>query len=217
LNDVRSKKQPNTGYSGSERVTKIPSRGQSHLANLTNYLEMIKVGFANNLNTTAVLGIGDIHNIEKFHHDHAHGNTDTWWETRRDFAAEITAFANQLANIIDFDGKRLLDNTLIVLTGEVGDGGHNIINKGHILIGGGAHIQTGRYLKQTLVQGASQIQGLMREDINGTLQRQITFGNQHTQQAGSRTNADLLREIGNLAGLSLPEFGLPSQNKGDVL
>ena len=35
--------------------------------------------------------------------------------------------------------------------------------------------------------------------------------------ASARTNADLLREVGNLAGLNLTQFGLPSQNRGSVL
>lgn len=216
--EVEIKKRPIQGYSGMEQIGQIPTRQQSSLEDLPNYLEMIKVGFANNLTTSAVLGIGDLHGIDKFHEDHAHGNTDIWWNTRRDFAQHITQFAQELSTIMDYDGNTLLDNTVIVLTGEVGDGGHNIINKGHIVIGGGGgKIQSGRYLKQNLVQGATNIQSLMREDINGTLQKQIGFGNQHTQQAGSRTNADLLREIGNIAGLNLSQFGLPSQNKGGVL
>lgn len=218
VEDVEVRKRPVQGYSGSERLARIPSNQQSRLEDLPYYLDMIKVGFANDLTRSAVLGIGDVHSIEKFHHDHAHGNTNIWWDTRREFAQQITRFVNELATVQDFDGNSLLHNTLIVLTGEVGDGGHNIINKGHILFGAaGGQIETGRYLKQSLVSGAGNIQSLMREDINGVLQRQITFGNQHTQQAGSRTNADLLREVGNLAGLNLSQFGLASQNKGDVL
>lgn len=215
---VEVKKRPVQGYAGTERLSSIPSSSQSRLEDVSSFLDMVKVGFANNLTTSAVLGIGDLHSIDKFHHDHAHGNTDIWWDTRRDFAQHITRFVNELATVQDFDGNSLLHNTVIVLSGEVGDGGHNIINKGHIVFGnGGGQIQTGRYLKQAVVSGASNIQSLMREDINGTLQRQITFGNQHTQQAGTRTNADILRDVGNIAGLNLTEFGLPSQNKGNVL
>ncbi len=218
VNDVEGKKEVSVGYSGNERLARIPSSDQSRFDDLRDYLDMVKVGFANNLTTSAVLGIGDISGIAQFHHNHAHGNTDTFWDTRRTFAQYITDFVNELERTPDVDGNSLLDNTAIVLTGEVGDGGHNIINKGHIVLGGGGgNIQTGRFLKQTLVQGASNIQSLQREDINGTPQRQIGFGNQHTQMAGSRTNADLLREIGNIAGLNLTEFGLPSQNKGSVL
>ena len=218
LDDLENKKRPIQGYSGSERLENIPASGQSSLEDLPQFLEMIKVGFANNLTTSAVLGIGDINGISQFHHEHAHGNTDTFWQTRNGFAQHIVNFVNDLSRIVDTDGNLLIDNTVILLTGEVGDGGHNVINKGQIVIGGGGgQIARGRYLKQEVVSGRNNILALRREDINGVLQPQITFGNNHTQQAGTRTNADLLRDIGNIAGLNISEFGLPSQNKGSVI
>ena len=88
----------------------------------------------------------------------------------------------------------------------------NITNKGHILIGGKNHLQTGRVIKPALLTGAPAKQ-LVREDVNGALQPQLRWSN----EASSRTHADLYREIGNLAGLNLSEFGLPSQNRGDIL
>ena len=111
-----------------------------------------------------------------------------------------------------------LDPDVIVLSGEVGDGQHDVVNKGHILFGrAGGKLETNRFLKQQLVQGHANITGLMREDIDGSLQRQLNWGSYHTMRVGSRTNADLLREVGSLAGLQLSQFGLPSQNKGSVL
>ena len=214
---VRGKFAVSAGVSGTQKLSHVPASSQSHKENLESYLEMIKVGFANNMTTSAVLGIGDIDGIADFHHTHAHSNSDIWWDSRRNFAQSIVNFANGLAAITDFDGRSLLDNTIIVLSGEVGDGGHNVINKGQIVIGGGAHIPVGRYLKQDVVSGRDNIRALMREDIDGNLVPQLTFGNQHTQMAGTRTHADLLREVGNVAGLNLMEFGLPSQNKGAVL
>lgn len=214
---AQSKAKPAAGFSGTEILSSLPLAKQSGMQDLSSYLEMIKVGFANNMTTSAVLGIGDVHKIDKLHHEHAHGRTSTWWKTRTDFAQQFANFVRELDRTIDFDGNTLLDNTLIVLTGEVGDGGHDVINKGHIVIGGGSRIATGRYLKQAVVEGSSEIKALMREDINGRLQQQITFGNANEQKAGSRTNADLLREIGNIAGLNLSQFGLASQNKGDIL
>lgn len=218
VEDAQSKAKPIASYGGTEVLSSMPHPKQTGMDDLKSYLDMIKVGFANNLTTSAVLGIGDLHEIDKFHHDHAHGITPTWWKTRTEFAQLIADFAKELDAIVDFDGNSVLDNTIIVLTGEVGDGGHDVINKGHILIGGGGgQLATGRYLKQTLVEGASNIRALEREDINGRLQQQLTFGNANTQKAGSRTNADLLREIGNIAGLKLNQFGLASQNKGSLL
>ena len=218
VEDMQLKSQPVVSFGGSEVLSSIPIAKQSSLDDLTHYLDMIRVGFANNTTTSAVLGIGDIHDIDQFHHHHAHGKTPTYWNTRSEFAQRIVDFANALDKTLDTDGNTLLDNTIIVLTGEVGDGGHDIINKGHIVIGGGGgNIQMGRYLKQDLVSGYSNIKGLKREDIKGKLQQQITFGNGHEQKAGSRTNADLLREVGNMAGLNLSQFGLASQNKGSLL
>lgn len=217
VDNLQTKVESVTTYSGSERLQNIPVGRQTHLDNIDNYLEMIKVGFANDFTRSAVLGIGDINNIEQFHHEHAHAIDDVWWGTRRGFAQTIVNFANSLSSVTDFDGRSLLDNTMIVLTGEVGAGNHNLLKKGHVLIGAGARYGAGRYITPSVIQGYSAVRALRREDINGTLQQQLSYGDHHSQRAGSRTNADLLRQIGNLAGLNLQEFGLPSQNKGDVI
>ena len=209
---LQGKNEAAAGYSGSERLSAIPAQGQTKLQDLDSYLDMVKVGFANGLTTTAVVGIGDIHGIADFHQTHAHAVTETWWDTRREFSQTIVNFANALDQITDFDGSSLLDNTLIVLTGEVGDGKHNIQNKGHLMIGGGNHLNVGRVIKPTYLTGADA-KALLREDVNGALQPQLRW----SSEGSGRTNADLFREIGNLAGLNLSEFGLPSQNRGDVL
>ena len=209
---LESKNETAAGYSGSERLSAMPVKGQSRLEDLDHYLDMMKVAFANGLTTTGVVGIGDIHSITDFHHTHAHAVTDTWWDTRREFSQSIVNFANALDQITDFDGSSLLDNTLIVMTGEVGDGKHNLINKGHLMVGGGNHLNVGRVIKPEAL-GKTEAKALLREDANGALQPQLRW----SSTASSRTNADLFRDIGNLAGLNLSEFGLPSQNRGDVL
>ena len=83
------------------------------------------------------------------------------------------------------------------------------------MIGGGNAIDTGRLLDLNPYTSSSQIQELVREDVNGVLQPQVQWG--VGSICGRRTNADLMREIGNLCGLSLAEFGLSSQNTGSVL
>ncbi|MDZ7923085.1 MAG: DUF1552 domain-containing protein [Marinagarivorans sp.] len=214
VDDLQGKKSAVVGYAGSERLKAIPVAGQSHTENLASYLDMVKVGFANQMTTSAVVGIGDINDIADFHHTHAHANSDIWWNTRRAFAQTIVSFVNELDQIIDTDGRTLLDNTLILLSGEVGSGSHNIVRKGHILIGGGAHrLNSGRRLVAPVVTDRAERDALVRESANGTMVRQVVWSG----SAGARTNADLLREIGNIAGLKLKEFGLPSQNSGDVL
>ncbi|MCR6652448.1 MAG: DUF1552 domain-containing protein [Cellvibrionaceae bacterium] len=217
ITSVEDKRKPIVAFSGGHKLANVPVRGQDRFKDLEHYLDMIKVAFANNMTTSAVLGIGDIHPISQFHHDHAHNNTQVWWDTRQEFAATIANFANSLAAITDTDGRTLLDNTLIVLTGEVGDGTHDVLSKGHILVGGGSRIQTGRILKTPRISGSANLNGLMRENISGGTSKQLAWVNTNTAVLGNRTNADLMRDIGNIAGLNLQEFGLPTQNKGYVL
>jgi hypothetical protein len=214
--DVEARRRPAMTSGGNQTLAAIPTATQTSLQGLSSYLDMIKVGFANNMTTSAVLGIGDIHNIDKFHETHAHSDSPTYWQSRADFAGYIARFVEELDAIIDFDGNSLLHNTIILLTGEVGDGTHDLLCKGQILFGGGGgRIKTGRYLKQALVPASAQ-GALRREDINGVLHPQVQYVSS-SLKVGTRTNADLLRDIGNMAGLSLTQFGLASQNKGNVL
>jgi hypothetical protein len=217
ISSVKDKRKPVIDIGGGHKLAAIPERGQDHFKDLDHYLDMIKVAFANNMTTSAVLGIGDIHPIAQFHHDHAHNNSSIWWDTRTQFADSIAKFASSLDAITDVDGRSVLDNTLIVLSGEVGDGTHDILAKGHILIGGGSRLQTGRFLQPERVTGGSNLDKLQREHINGSTRKQLSWINKNTAKISSRTNADLLRDVGNLAGLNLKEFGLPTQNRGFVL
>lgn len=191
--------------------------GQSSMLDLDAYLEMVRAGFATGKTDTAVLGIGDVHNIDKFHETHAHFDTPTYWQTRNDFAEKIASFVESLAVTPDSSGGMLLDNTIIVLTGEVGDGTHTLFTKGHILFGG-ARITPGRRVQPSQVPSSGWA-AMVRENVNGSMSATINpgFFGPGTDKVSSRTNADLLREVGNLAGLNLTQFGLPSQNKGSVL
>ncbi|BCE02824.1 DUF1552 domain-containing protein [Marinicellulosiphila megalodicopiae] len=214
VDHVQNKQTTQTGFSGSQSVQNIPSSEQSSFDDIDSYLEMIKVGFANNMTTSAVLGIGDVIQIEDFHHTHAHNNTVQWWDTRRVYAQKIVNFINDLDSITDVDGNTLLDNTFVVLTGEVGDGNHGILEKGHICFGGaGGAVQMGQLVQPFIETDRNKAKAYQREDIYGELQTQIRW----SSQGSSRTNADLLREIGNIAGLDLAEFGLASQNRGNIL
>jgi len=212
MQHLESKNQVTSSFSGSETLSSIPSGAETRRQDIAYFMDMVKVGFANNMTTSAVLGIGDIHSITDFHHSHAHACSDTWWNTRREFAQHVVNLTNALDTVADFDGNSLLDNTLVVLTGEVGDGKHDINNKGHIIIGGESVLNTGKHIAPEVL-ASNAAKKTKREDQNGSLRQQVNWGN----PCSSRTNADLLREIGNLAGLSLDEFGLPSQNTGDIL
>lgn len=212
MKHLESKNQVSSSFSGSESLKEVPTKGQSKFKDLEHYLDMVKVGFANNMTNSAVIGIGDIHMISDFHHTHAHACSDVWWNTRREHAQYIVNMANAMDAIVDFDGSSLLDNTMIVLTGEVGDGRHNVLHKGHIIIGGASVLGGSRLIQPTVLNG-TETSVAKREDVNGNLQSQLAW----SRSCSSRTNADILREIGNFAGLNLQEFGLPSQNTGDIL
>jgi hypothetical protein len=55
---------------------------------------------------------------------------------------------DSLANTPDVDGKRLLDNTIVLWAGEIAEGGHNLHDLKWVLAGGGGgSIKTGRWLK----------------------------------------------------------------------
>ena len=212
LEHLEQKNQTQVTNSGGESLKATPVRGQDRLTDLEHFLEMIKVGFANNMTSTAVLGIGDIHDIADFHQTHAHSRTETWWDTRREFSQMMVSFANALDSVIDFDGNTLLDNTMIVLTGEVGDGRHNIQNKGHIIIGGQSALGEGRLIQPVQLTG-DDARRMLREDIKGVLHPQLAW----SSQCSSRTNAHIMRELGNLTGLNMTQFGLLSQNRGEEL
>lgn len=205
-----------TAEAVSSTLTKPAVAGQSSMLDLDAYLEMVRVGFATGSTDTAVIGIGDVHNIDRFHETHAHFVTPTYWQTRTDFAEKIALFVESLATIPDGNGS-LLDNTIIVLTGEVGDGTHTLFKKGHILFGG-PRINPGRWIQPALIP-SSGWGSMVRENISGGVSNTINpgFFAPGLDKVSSRTNADLLREVGNLAGLNLTQFGLPSQNKGSVL
>ena len=92
-----------------------------------------------------------------FHYDVAHYNRpiDDWGQTRRLafngwvrwHIDKVAQFAQTLNSTIDIDGSSMLDNTAIVLTGEVSTGEHNTGTKGITVIGGSNFLDTGRYIR----------------------------------------------------------------------
>lgn len=220
LDALKTSKTPVTDYNGTATLDRIPTyknnlTNQDYYEMVDDYLDMIRVGFTNALTNVAVLGIGDIWDHSGFHESHAHQLSNTYWDTRSLLAQKVTNFVNRLTATQDIDGSPLLDNTIIVLTGEVGHGIHDVLRRGTVVIGGKNKMQTNRLIKTpTLYTGPSD--GVIkREKRDGSLGNAMQFGSRH--HVSLRTNADLYREIGNMAGLNLSQFGLPSLNKGDIL
>ncbi len=64
------------------------------------------------------------------------------------YANVFARIVKALADMPDVDGKRLLDNSVVLWAGEIAEGGHNVHNLKWVLAGGaGGAIRTGRWLK----------------------------------------------------------------------
>lgn len=122
------------------------------------------------------------------------------------FLTKLTNFCKQLDTIQEPNGKSLLENTMIVVNGEVGDGGHDRNRKPVLVIGGrGAPgLKTGRYIRVPQQQGWNIT----------TPDGQINLG--RTRQISMRTEADLLREVAEVMGLKLKTVGSPYLNRGRI-
>lgn len=221
---------PNTGINlGNISLPNEPASGISFEAGLSSYLDMIRVAFTLNTHSVAILGLGEgvsnwtwtnsggaqrVGNTfgNDFHHEVAHyGSTDArnayegwvnWYATR------IVSFVNSLNAITDVDGRRLLDNTIIVLTGEVGDGQHDTIRMVVPVIGGGGNrIRRNRWLHYPVAQSWQE------RDASGTIR---TFSNRWGDRVGSRHLADLWVSISRLMGLNINTFGTDVNNSTPI-
>ncbi len=218
-----------------------PTQSPAFDASIDNYFDMIRLGFKFDTHRVAVLGFGegldDWAWIDKngmmrsgnpwdegFHHAVAHYNKqdDPDVEDRRNaydywvdwYAKKIVQFVQSLASTPDVDGRSLLDNTLIVLTGEVGTGTHDTRNKLHTLIGGGDRLPRGRWIESPKVEPRMRdgifIGGQTRagEVVESGINYGSPFSMWHT--------ADVLKAVGNLAGVPLTSFGLETNNRSPI-
>ncbi|MCB9641246.1 MAG: DUF1552 domain-containing protein [Myxococcales bacterium] len=118
---------------------------------------------------------------------------------------KITDFAKQMDAIKESNGKSLLENTVIVVTGEVGNGDHNVKRKPHIIIGGSGapKLRTGRYL------AIPEVRTLIQQTTDGELKFDRKF-------ISSRTEGDLWREVCAAMGHSMKTFGVDYLNRGAI-
>ena len=61
-------------------------------------------------------------------------------------AGQVARLVKLLADLPDGDGKSVMDNTLIVWGSELADGWHGYWHYNPVIIGGGWHFDTGRYI-----------------------------------------------------------------------
>ncbi len=160
-----------------------------------------------------------------YHHDVAHwieqvnDQQKAWSKLIGSYYANengkfIVEFAKNLAATPDPEGGSVLDNTIIMLTGEVSDGQHNTSNKGHILIGGkGLGLKTGQRVvvptvdQSTLVPYADESGNKIIKPGGGGLQNDKAV-------VATRHTADLLLAIFKAMRSGVSSVGLNGYNQG---
>ncbi len=130
----------------------------------------------------------------------------------RHHAQKVANFAMDLKNTVDIDGNSLLDNTIIVLTGEVGNGWHNNRRKPHIVIGGGSRINRRRWYQVPQADATSIGSWNSNDNFVSIADRTGWLSGMHS----ARTPADLYVRIANLAGLNISRFGFDPLNNGPL-
>lgn len=220
-----------------DQIPDRPEQSPNFSARVDQYLDMVRLVFQADTHRVSVMGFGE--GIDDWQWRDANGNVQTGNPWANDFhhyvahhgsghedpdrarlsydgwvrwyVDKIVGFAQRLNTIPDIGGGTLLDNTIIMLTGEVGTGNHDTRNKLHILIGGGERLRRGRWINAPLVDPRNRngvfIGGQTRtgEMVESGLNYGAGLSIYHT--------ADVLAEIGRLAGLPMENgFGLPANN-----
>lgn len=218
---------------GTAELKRVPQKGDPLALEIDSYLDMVRVAFANDSHRVAVLGIGEERDeftwtntedqtmrgqqqFRDFHQEIAHyggkgeDNARAYIGWTRYNAQKVTNFVKALQKTIDYDGRPLIDNTLVVLTGEVGNGQHDRRHKPHILIGGGDRIHRGRWFH--IPRASADHMGSRNLDGNYLSIRETTswLGGEHS----SMSHADLFVKIGQLTGMSINTVGIDSMNTG---
>lgn len=163
---------------------------------------------------------------EDFHHGIAHYDKGPNYSIDRDRrlamnawvkwqAAKIVGLVNRLSNTIDVDGRRLIENTVIVLLGEVGNGTHNTSNMVYTVIGGGGGvIKRNRWISTPKFNSGNR-GGFYwgTRDVNNQLyEYSINYINGISQNHA----ADLWVSIARLCGLPINSFGIDVYNRAPI-
>ncbi|MET0355455.1 MAG: DUF1552 domain-containing protein [Cellvibrio sp.] len=226
--------------SGTATLKRIPTQSQNIGLEMESMLDMVRVAFTNDTHRVAVVGLGEqtdefawtdtagkAHNgisgyTGDFHHDIAHYNEGKPADARRAYvgwtqynAQKVVNFVKDLQNTIDIDGRRLIDNTIIVLTGEVGNGTHDRDLKPHVVIGGGGRIsggtnaiRTGRWYKTPLISTSS----VGSRDSSGAYKSIKQTTSWANSQCAQFSHADLFTRIAQLSGLNISSVGIDRMN-----
>ena len=221
-----------------------PVQNPAFTDSIDAYLEMIRISFMLDTHRVAVMGFGqgvnnwnwrDPNNNLRmgntfgndFHQDVAHyGRAPTYlpdperaaamggWTTW--YANKVINFVNALRNTTDIDGRPMIDNTLIVLLGEVGNGNHDRRDITYVLIGGGGQgrLRGNRWIRTEKVEPRNR-QGYFwgSLDVNGN---QVTSGINYGDPVSYHHASDLMVSIARLAGYNTDSFGLAPYNLNPI-
>jgi hypothetical protein len=212
-----------------------PTSNPAYEAELQHGFDLMRVAFQADTHRVGVLGVGgnvtnwpwidstgqpQVGNIwgSDFHHEVAHyGSVDPrlafegWcaWHFRK-----VIEFAQSLEATPDVDGRTLLDNTLIVLTGEVENGPHDRRAKMHIIIGGGGGIRQGRWIRTSRVPARNRNGAFIGgQDRSGNI---IVADVNYGPDFSLHHEADLWTSIARLAGVPLNHFGFLANNLSPI-
>ena len=216
----------------------VPPRPSAHSSRqdlMSKTLQLIKLAFMADTHRISVLGLnGHLENFawqdsmgqtqngniwaDGFHHaiahyqGHAPDSPLALDASNKEHVKLIVDFAKELDATIDIDGRTMLENTIIVLNGEVGSGSHDTRNKPIVIIGGrgSAGLNTGRLIMTDKVEPRDR-QGffLGRELANGDAH---TWGVNYGEAVAKQTEGDLLVALARAMGHNINSFGLPLTN-----
>lgn len=218
----------------------LPEMPQTNLAYsmaLDRYLEMITLAFRLDTHRVAVLGLGQgatnwawtdnqgvpqvgdsMFASEGFHHAVAHYtdySRDCFDGWVRWYGRKVIDLVRTLEGIRESDGTSLMDNTVIVLTGEVGNGQHQRRRSDFVVIGGGGgQIQRGRWLSLPTFEPRSR-QGFFwgtRGPGDELVESRINYGSPVARHHA----ADLWVAVAQIAGLPIETFGIDVYNQGPL-
>ena len=232
VNDLGNRiRATGTGGLAPSDIPDAPGGGLSFESEIDHMFELVRLAFMADTHRVAVLGLGEhydawdwtdsmgqarVGNIwgSDFHHEVAHyENADMrlafeGWANW--YVQKMVGFVRTLAQTPDVDGRTLIDNTIIVLTGEVETGGHDTRCKLHPVIGGGGGIRGGRWLRLPDVEPRDR-QGVF---IGGTLRtgEMVESGINYGLPFGRHHHADLWVSIANLCGVPITSFGFDGYN-----
>lgn len=224
---------------GNIQLPSLPGMTLNYNDQMDQYLDMIRIAFTLDTHRVAVLGLGNNletwpwfdpttntnrnGNIfgNNFHHEIAHYDKLPGYlpepQSRaayegwvRWYAGKIVGLVNAMSAINDVDGRPLIDNTLIVLTGEVGNGRHDRHNIVHTVIGGGSRTRRGRWINLPTVEPRNR-QGYFwgSRAPDGT---RVECGINYGDPVSRHHVADLWVSVARLAGLNINTFGIDVYN-----